>query len=252
MKLLVPSEGLQLEAWAHGLLPAVAREVADSDGMLGDVAGAHDHYLSVGASAVDCIRACMLLAGIGGFRSILDFGAGAGRVTRWLVAAWPEAAVSCADLREADLAFCAERFRATTFRSSTDIDAMAAPGRYDLIWVGSVLTHLDSAKAIRLIGKLLSWASPGGLVVMSTHGRFAHSQGNRYLHPGPLAIAEAEYRQSDYGYADYPTSPGYGVSFAKPAWIVRVLDAVPTARLTCFAERAWDRHHDIVALQAAG
>ena len=48
------------------------------------------HYLLCGASALTALHAACLLAGKQP-RSILDFGAGAGRVTRWLRAQWERA-----------------------------------------------------------------------------------------------------------------------------------------------------------------
>jgi trans-aconitate methyltransferase len=92
---------------------------------------------------------------------ILDFGCGAGRVTRWLCAAFPEAEISVTDLRETDLEFCAKNFRVTPWLSGTEIDALQAPDRYDLIWVGSVLTHLSAAKSLNLLNKLIGWTRQG-------------------------------------------------------------------------------------------
>jgi hypothetical protein len=80
------------------------------------------HYLFAGASALNVIMAALQLADVPEPAKILDFGAGAGRVTRWLRAAFPTAALSACDIR-AEV-------------SGTDIDALSSPGKYDLIWVG--------------------------------------------------------------------------------------------------------------------
>jgi trans-aconitate methyltransferase len=133
------------------------------------------HYLSVGASALNLIRGVQFIAGIPDLRRILDFGSGAGRVTRWLHAAYPGAALEVADVRAGDLEFCAETFGAKTWNSGIDIDAMQAPGTYDLIWAGSVITHLSETKAGTLLGKLAEWLAVGGIALVSFHGRSAYS-----------------------------------------------------------------------------
>jgi hypothetical protein len=55
-------------------------------------------YFLVGASALAVIMSALGLGGGGDPGSILDFGSGAGRVTRWLKAAYPEAFLACCDL----------------------------------------------------------------------------------------------------------------------------------------------------------
>src|SRR4051794_32224394 len=68
--------------------------------------GDDHHYLGVGLSAITIIKVNQELAQIDDFKSILDFGSGAGRVTRWLRAAYPAAQITTADLRQPDLDFC--------------------------------------------------------------------------------------------------------------------------------------------------
>jgi cyclopropane fatty-acyl-phospholipid synthase-like methyltransferase len=68
-------------------------------------AGGHEHYFAVGKSALNVIQATLVLAGVNSPKTILDFGCGAGRVTRWLRAAFPDAKISACDTREEDLKF---------------------------------------------------------------------------------------------------------------------------------------------------
>jgi hypothetical protein len=57
------------------------------------------------------------------------------------------------------------------------------------------------------------------------------------------------YYATGYGYSSYQGTPNYGVSLTKPHWWVdRILDR-NDIRLVAFSERAWDYHHDIVAIQ---
>jgi SAM-dependent methyltransferase len=242
---------LRLRPPARGCYDRVSLTVAESDRMyVGDAR----HYLQCGASALTVIHAAVILGGVRP-ALMLDFGAGAGRVTRWLRAQWPTARIGATDLREEDLGFCAAEFGCDTWVSGTDIAALAAPSRYDVIWAGSVLTHLDAARSAALLGRLLTWTRPEGIVVASLHGRHAAERGpsTGYYGVGEERWAQVveAYESTGYGYADYPWSEGYGVSLCRPAWTTTFVEQQPAARLLLFGERLWDAHHDIIALQRA-
>jgi len=246
---------------ALDVFPPAARTVARmldltlyaDDGMY--VAGGDLHYLSCGASGLNAILSALQLALCPRPGAILDFGSGAGRVTRWLRAAFPAAEIGCCDLRSADLDFCRERFGAHTWVSGVDIRALAAPRRYDLIWLGSVLTHLSADKSRELLGKMLSWTNAGGLVVASTSGRTAKAKQER---EGPFIHAEGwpgiarQFAATGYGYSDYLDVDGYGLSMTKPSWSARLVETTAGARLVLLAEQAWDGLHDILAVQNDG
>lgn len=247
---LVPPEGLRFRAPVRRTWRDISRRLAPGDAMFGGNAG---HYLRCGASALTALHAATLLAGLDP-EAILDFGSGAGRVTRWLRAHWPEAQLAATDLRAADLEFCAAEFGCTTFLSGTDIAALGAPGTYDLIWAGSVLTHLDRTGAEALLEKLLSWTRPGGLVVASVHGRSCIPRAAEFKHYGLerahwYAMVHAFEKGADYVYADYDMhKPGYGISVVRAGWVAGLAERLPGTRLLLHGERLWDDHHDVVAL----
>jgi SAM-dependent methyltransferase len=240
-----------------GSLPAAAKAVAKAvnlrlspdDGMYGDDA----HYLSCGASALNVIMAALQMAGAPAPATILDFGSGAGRVTRWLRAAFPEAKISVCDLRPRDIRFCKEQFGAEAWISGTDIAALNSPGAYDLIWAGSVLTHLSAENSGRLIDKLLNWANPRGLLLMSLIGRTAkdrkESAGAEYIHPEAWDQIARQYDELGFGYADYSAESGYGLSLTKLSFAAALVERSPGVRLVALSEGAWDDLHDVLALQ---
>jgi SAM-dependent methyltransferase len=242
--------GLDLPQFIEPFLHRLNLDLAPDDGMY---AGNDHHYLSCGASALAVILSSLRLAGTQSPTSILDFGAGAGRVTRWLRAAFPDASIDVCDLRMSDIEFCARAFEANCWISGIDIASLKAPRTYDLIWLGSVATHLSAGKTRELIEKMISWCSPDGLVVMSFHGRYALIRQNTgeftYIDAERWMLIQRGYAAHGYGYSDYAGQVGYGISVAKPSWMAATIEERPNIKLVCISERAWDGHHDVIAMQ---
>ncbi len=250
MFLEIPAD-LVLPNETEDLLDKLTLDISPGDSMYD---GNSRHYLSCGASALNVILAALRLADVRAPRALLDFGAGAGRVTRWLRAAFPSAAIDACDLREQDCLFCREKFNARTWISGIDIESLHAPGTYDLIWLGSVITHLSSANAVGMIDRMLSWTNRGGLVIASFHGRLALKRQNsaefRYIHDAGWDEIKNSYDRVGYGYADYAGQMGYGVSVTKLSWISGLVENRTAAKLVLLTEAAWDGHHDVVGVQA--
>jgi SAM-dependent methyltransferase/predicted O-methyltransferase YrrM len=205
------------------------------------------HYFSVGRSALSAIER----VGPAAPRRVLDMPCGHGRVLRYLRRRYPDAALVACDLDEDGVEFCARRFGAERVRSSTDLGTLTLPGPFDLIWCGSLVTHLDAAKAGDLLALFRRSLADGGVAVVTTHGELVAERlrgGETYqLGPAGARAALAAYERDGFGYADYPWSRGYGVSISSPAWIERVA-AAAGLRVVDFTERGWDGHHDVVAL----
>lgn len=250
-QLLRPA-GLDLPVATAPYFHRLILDLSPDDGMY---QGNDGHYLSCGASALNVILAAHMLAANNAPRKVLDFGAGAGRVTRWLAAAFPMTNIHACDLREQDMRFLASVFGAHTWLSGTNIDTLRAPGGYDLIWLGSVATHLSAEDVERLLNKMLSWLEPRGLVVMSLHGRYARERqeqlGFTYIHDSAWREIVAGYEASGFGYADYEGQAGYGISLTRLAWTAACVERAPGCTLVMLTEKAWDGHHDVVAIQRA-
>jgi SAM-dependent methyltransferase len=239
---------LPMKYYDRNALGRLPLRLSESDGMYSDNPV---HYLGVGASALNIIRGMQQLAAAPDFRSILDFGSGAGRVTRWLRVAYPGAAITAADIRAGDLEFCRDAFQVATWNSGTNVERMTPPGSFDLIWAGSVVTHLPAFKTVALFARFLSWLKPDGMLVASFHGPSAFSRRHElaYIEPQFLPKIESEFASNDYGYSDYRGQAGYGIAFCTPAWMLELAKQLPSARLIALSEKVWDNHHDIVALQ---
>lgn len=215
------------------------------------------HYFSVGASALHCIATTAALSRRNtDFLEVLDFACGSGRVTRWLRAAFPSARVTASDLRADSLAWIAEHLGAEPWLSAEDIGTLQPPRSFDLIWCGSLITHLPEEAATSVLRAFGGWLSPGGLAVVSAHGRRVlenrRAGRQRYVSDDALfARAEAACEAGGFGYVDYPGRRGIGCSVCSPAWLARTIVGIKDVRLVALAEAVWDNHHDIVAFQRA-
>ena len=95
-----------------------------------------------------------------------------GDVLRWLRAAWPDALIGGCDLNRAGVDWCAETMNALPIYSAERLTHVPLGGPYDLIWVGSLLTHMDQELWPECIGTVLaSLLAPRALVTVIAHGQ---------------------------------------------------------------------------------
>jgi SAM-dependent methyltransferase len=208
----------------------------------GDLAG----YLSVTHSAVAQIAHAMAACGRTSCERILDLPCGHGRVLRGLEAAFPEAELTACDINRDGVDFCAARFGAHGVYSDPDPARIELDGLFDLIWVGSLLTHLDSDRCLAFLELLRAHLAPGGLLLFSSHGRNAVKRWRRDdERAGAIA---ADFREHGFGYRDHPGVEGYGTSAFTAAWIAAQLSACEDLMLVGFVERGLADHQDLTVL----
>ena len=218
--------------------------------------GRTEHYRNVGQSAWRCIASALLAAGADEPRRILDLPCGHGRVMRVLRQAFPEASLTACDLLRSGVDFCAQEFDATPQYSSENLSQLHFEEPFDLIWVGSLVTHLDAPAWHAFFRLLVRSLQPNGVAVVTFHGRWAAylmQQGKNYgLSPAETKTVLQGYAANGFGYADYSSSSGYGVSLSSPAWLMSGLQEWQQLRFVALAERQWDDHQDVLAIQKIG
>lgn len=215
-------------------------------------AGNLEHYMGVGESAMCSILAALQAAGRERCDCILDLPSGHGRVLRWLRATFPAARITACDLNRVGVDWCAQTWNARPVYSVRDIRELSLNETYDLIWCGSLLTHLCWSGWETSLDFFSQHLAPGGVLLFSTHGRRCAD----WLHVGRVdygldreAIAGLveDYRREGFGYRDYPRQSGYGISLATPHRVLGLLQFRPELRVIGYAEATWDAHHDVVA-----
>ena len=211
-----------------------------------------EHYLNVGRSALRSVLLAMWGAGKNEFHQILDLPCGHGRVLRILKAAFPDAELTACDILRDGVDFCARMFGARPIYASAVADPALFDRTFDLIWCGSLLTHLDAPRWPEFLDLFQGLLCPGGVLVFTTHGRrvaewMRVGRSNHGLDEPSLAAVLSDYERQGFGYSNYQAEAGYGISLTSPAWTCNQLVRIPGLRLRMYNEAAWDNHHDVIA-----
>jgi SAM-dependent methyltransferase len=154
-------------------LPGVPGRVHFDDQMLRSDAPEHiRHYLTDAGSALENIEASLNMAGraIDDVRRCLDLPSGYGRLTRHLVARLGARRVTVSDVDPQAVRFCGAEFGVSGFVAPSNPERLRVPGSFDVIFVGSLLTHLPIAKGLTLMSRLVDGLEPGGQLIFSTQG----------------------------------------------------------------------------------
>jgi len=229
----------------------INREVAPADQMY---AYAPELYFFAGRAAVRCIALAMAAAGVKQVHNILDFGSGFGRVLRYLHAAFPEAALTASEMRQDKLDWCHEKFGARGVPSAEDPTRLRFDDQFDLIWAGSILTHVGEDRWTDFVRLFANSLRHGGVVVFTVYGKYVADlirAGKQHLN---LTPQEAEELVRDYEYSGFGFRPSARVGAGKsdgdtivsPAWVCRQLETVPSLELVSYTEHAW-MSQDVVA-----
>jgi SAM-dependent methyltransferase len=244
--------GGSLTARERGLARRVSTRISHRDAMHG-VGG--PYYFAVGLSALRCVEAALAASGRHSVDTILDLPCGHGRVLRWLAAAFPTARLTACDLDRDGVGYCARAFEAAAAYSIADFDRLELGSRFDLIWCGSLVTHIDADRISALLRFFERHLAPAGLLVLTSHGagaaeRMRHRRLDYRLTPDQLDAVLQGHAQEGFAYADYPGETGYGVSLALPAWVRAQATRATGLQEVYFRERGWDDHQDVFGFVA--
>jgi SAM-dependent methyltransferase len=232
------------------------------------------HYLEVILSALKLLD---YAAGKGftptaGPRTILDLPCGYGRVARGLGSQFPDAELTVCDIDRDAVDFCTRKFKATGFYGTSDFERMEIGRTFDLIWVGSLVTHFTADQTIKFIRCMMRHLSEDGLLIFTTLAGTVHLpfaalnkvqsgyRKNKILRKhfirmikdwrkkyNILAKMHTQLRAVGYGYEDEPRFPGagYGHSLISRRWIEEVF-AGETSSMVDYVERGWDNYQDVI------
>lgn len=202
----------------------------------------------VGESAVRVIHSVLSMAPKEAIWRVLDFGCGHGRVGRHLRAMFPESQMWFADSDPSCIEFCSDTFGGTPVKSPDDFSALELPARMDLIWVGSVFTHIDLERMQLLFDQLFGALGRGGVLIATFHGRRKHeivkaTQAETY------AQLLRDYETTGVGYQSYGQEDlgDWGSSMTSVETVIGLARKHPNARLVSYAETGWAGIQDVAA-----
>lgn len=228
----------------------ISEELHPGDGMH---KGNMQRYLFCGKDALFNIVLAQKSAGVSAPKQILDFACGFGRVARHLRGTFPDAEITFTDAMPDASAFCAATFSGRDCPVRKDFSGYAPERLFDLIWVGSLFTHLPAAKSAVLYDLLFQVMAPEGVLVFTSHGR--HVRDRRVRGKWPYAIDASQYdamieeaNSTGYGFVGYKGSAEYGISLASLAWWERTIND-SASEVVILRERGWDRHQDVIAVK---
>jgi SAM-dependent methyltransferase len=218
-------------------------------------------YFAVGASAMQQLREGLRAAGAQPPSRILDLPSGYGRVLRHMRAEWPHAQFTAMELQHEGALFCERTFGARPVLSRVPLWTVDAGDGYDLLWSGSLLTHVDCDAWAPILTYFRDRLRPGGTLVFTTHGVLSIALlageplaveqlrpliGDYGLGPGGAEVALAA-RTTGFAFATYPASDDaqWGLSVSTPAWVAETVRAIGGLELVRHVACGWFGHHDV-------
>lgn len=118
---------------------------------------------------------------------------------------------------------------------------------YDLIWIGSLFTHVDERRTAAWLGHLCRALSRNGVLIATFHGAWG-IQVLKGFDSATIETAMPAYLQNGYGYVPYDGTPDYGISISKASKIVGIAECIPKVRILSYTERGWADNHDVLAI----
>lgn len=217
--------------------------------------GNNEHYFHVGMSAIQCIYFSIMLSGksMKDIKKILDLPCGYGRVLRMLISVFPDSSVYGCDLNHEGVDFCSRIFGATPIYSNKNIKNVNLLERFDLIWCGSLLTHLEEQKWNNFFSFFENILRPHGLLVFTTHGRnvanvIRNKENNYGLEPKEkINKMINDFEREGFGFCNYHHSDDYGISVSSPSFTIKKIEKRKNLQILMYLEKGWDHHQDVVA-----
>jgi SAM-dependent methyltransferase len=213
--------------------------------------GGPDQYFFWGGQALKAVERFMALVNLSAVTTILDLPSGYGRVLRFLRAAFPDAVIAACDIDRDAVDFCAGTFDAQPIYSTVDLRTVPLHDSYDLIWCGSLLTHIHADQWREVLRLFSAHLSDAGLLVFTTHGRpnvdRLRSKNELGLSDWAVTAILSDYERFGFGYQNFSGRDGYGISLSSASWVCSQIFQTDGLRLAGYQEGGWGGLQDAVA-----
>jgi SAM-dependent methyltransferase len=215
-------------------------------------------YFNVGLSAIHCINEVLgNLSKAPEIGTILDFPSGYGRVLRFLIQRFPQAQITACEIDKRAVDYCVKHFGVRGAYSQQDLKNLSLGQLYNLIWCGSLITHLDAVGISDVLEFFHRHSAPNGILVFTTNGSFVadcikEDSFSFTVSQEDVPSLLSSFQQSGFAYQDFPwkdsnswKESNYGFSLTSPDWIKGELAKFNDLRIIYFGEHKWDNLQDV-------
>lgn len=168
---------------------------------------------------------------------------------------FPEAKLTACDLQRDVVDFCAREFAADAVYSKESFDEVHFDEAFDLIWSGSLATHLDKRGIQSLMALVERSLAANGVALITTHGERAIQKLTKHdygITNQQIERIVGAYRDTGYGFTNYPEVTAYqvsqeaqyGVSVTSPEWMREQFEH-SRLREIFFKPHGWNDHQDV-------
>jgi SAM-dependent methyltransferase len=206
-------------------------------------------YYGGGLRNVSEIQSILAALGapLGDAGSILEFACGHGRLTRHLVRRVDPEKLTVSDIDRSAVDFVTRTFGVRGVYSTSEPEQLVDDGRYDLILVVSLFSHLPLQTWTRWLKRLNELLTPDGLLVFST---LPWQAGDSPPIPDQTDAFELGLLYSEQNETRGRLSgDGYGTSFVRKQFVLDAVEGSFTGRLIKHLPLALNGVQDVYVLQ---
>lgn len=197
-------------------------------------------YMYGGKEAVQVIENVIGAAGktLEGVRSFLDFACGYGKSTRFLVQGLAPDRVWVSDIYTGAVDFQRAHLGVNGFYSAINPDDVIFPRKYEIIYVGSLFSHLAAPQFKAWLARLYEVLEDDGVLIFSTHGESVQPLSSESAEDGYMFIPQSESRSLDKN--------EYGSSTVTEQWVRNLAAELRISRVHYLESELWAQDVHVV------
>lgn len=183
------------------------------------------HYLTVGFSGYQLIRLLQqeVLPQANAALRILDFASGYGRVTRFLAAHYGAKQIWSSDIKCDAVDFQKKHLGVHGLYSSYIPEEFQPQEKFDIIFVGSLFSHLNKDLFERWLKVLLGCTAPSGYLIFSVHDMTLHPDAPQEEH---VFVQSNEDLKFEFVENRITATEDYGISFVQEVYVARLIRSI--------------------------
>jgi SAM-dependent methyltransferase len=173
-------------------------------------------YFKTGKEALQSIENIIVSIGksFEHIQSFLDFASGYGRFTRFLIQEIDPVKIWVSDIYQGAVDFQVKYFKVNGFYSETDPHKLQFPRKFEIIYVGSLFSHLPANRFQEWLSRLYGILEDDGILIFSTHGESLCPPQNQLDPSGFTFLGMSE--------SESLSVEEYGSTFVTKDWVERM------------------------------